>query len=134
MLGAGDDRRAVAVITGAGTGLGRASAVELANRGFDIVAVGLFLRELLETSAAVEGCGGRARAVEADISRADQLRPVREAAEQLGGAGVLVNNAAIYPSEPWDNITEDDWDRVSAVNLKGAFPCCKALKDQLRNQ
>jgi NAD(P)-dependent dehydrogenase (short-subunit alcohol dehydrogenase family) len=127
-----ESRVGVAVITGAASGLGRATAIELARRGFDIVAVGPERDELHATAAMVSDAGHRGIAVQADVTDASGLQQVSNAAMQLGGASALVNNAAIYPSRPWDEISEEEWDRVLAVNLKGAFLCCRALIAPLR--
>jgi len=122
----------VAVVTGAGSGIGRATALELAAQGFDILAIGLGREGLHATAAMVSDAGRVARPMEVDVSDSGALSEVATAARDMGGAGALVNNAAIYPSRPWWEIEEEEWDRVLAVNLKGAFLSSRALRDQLQ--
>jgi 3-oxoacyl-[acyl-carrier protein] reductase len=128
----GRGTRGIAVVTGAGSGIGRATAVELAAQGFDILVVGLGRDGLEATAAIVRDAGRAARPVEADVSDSAAWAEVGTAAHDMGGAAALINNAAIYPSRPWFEIEEEEWDRVLAVNLKGAFLSSRALLDQLR--
>jgi 3-oxoacyl-[acyl-carrier protein] reductase len=124
----------VAVVTGAGSGLGRASARALASHGADVVVAGLDPPELaagegLEaTAAAIAATGRGSLAVEADISDTRAVAALAAAtAERFGGADILVNNAAVYPTRPWIEVDEAEWDRVFAVNARGYFTCCKAF-------
>lgn len=126
-------RVGVGVVTGAASGIGRAVAVELANRGYSIVAAGLEMDGLEDTASLVRGSGQSCRVVEVDVANAHGFAAVASAGRELGGVNVLVNNAAIYPTGKWDEISEDEWDRVLAVNLKGCFLGCRALSDQLRD-
>jgi NAD(P)-dependent dehydrogenase (short-subunit alcohol dehydrogenase family) len=126
------DSTRVAVVTGAATGIGRAIAIRLAQDGYDIVLAGLEPTDLNGTARLVEETGRSAIALETDVRDDRALRAVSSAAADFGGAAVLVNNAAIYPTNPWDQITEYEWDNVLAVNLKGAFLSCRALGEQLR--
>ncbi len=122
----------LAVVTGAATGIGRAVSLELAECGLDVVAAGLDVDELRLTTEMVEARGRQSTAVEADVTSDAAQSAVAAAANELGGASVLVNNAAHYPTNTWDQISEAEWDRVLAVNLKGAFLSCRALGEQLR--
>jgi 3-oxoacyl-[acyl-carrier protein] reductase len=71
--------------------------------------------------------------MEADVTRpAEVQRAVQEAVGRFGGLDVLVNNAGICPLTVFDEITEQEWDRVMAINLKGAFLCCQAALPHLR--
>lgn len=127
------ERAGVAVVTGAASGIGRAVAVELASRGYGIVAAGLEPNELETTSALVRGQGQDCQIVEVDVAEAGGFAAVASAGRDLGGVSVVVNNAATYPTGKWDEITEDEWDRVLAVNLKGSFFACQAMSSQLRD-
>ena len=113
----------IALVTGASRGIGRAVALALAEAGAD-VAVNYLGREAqaLDTVKSIERLGRRAIPVRADVSLAaevDGLVTVIEA--DLGQVDLLVNNAGIVSHQPLAEITEPDWDRMLAVNLKSAF-------------
>ena len=121
-----------AVVTGAATGIGRASAELLAARGARVVAVGLQPQRLHETVAVIASSGGEAIAVEADLSDARAPMAVADAArEAFGGADVLVNNAAIYPIGPWYEADAAEWDAVFATNVRAYFLLAQALRPQM---
>ena len=113
----------VAVITGGGGGIGRATAVRLAGEGASIAAVDVSKPGLAETVAAVERAGGQAIALEADVTRdADVERYVRTAREQLGRVDAFFNNAGILgETKPITDYSEAAFDRVIAINLKGVW-------------
>jgi 3-oxoacyl-[acyl-carrier protein] reductase len=121
-----------AVVTGAATGIGRATAELLAARGARVVAVGLQPSRLHETVAAIESSGGAAIAVEADLSDARAPAAVAGAArDAFGGADVLVNNAAIYPIGPWYEADAAQWDAVFATNVRAYFLLARELRPQM---
>jgi NAD(P)-dependent dehydrogenase (short-subunit alcohol dehydrogenase family) len=113
----------VAVITGGAGGIGRAAAVRFASEGASIVAVDLDGSDLAATVDAVEAAGANALAVEADVTRSEDVeRYVERALEQFGQIDVLFNNAGIEGAiEPLTEYPEDVFDRVIAVNLKGVW-------------
>jgi 3-oxoacyl-[acyl-carrier protein] reductase len=118
----------VAFVTGAGGGLGEGICASLAGAGARIACVD---RDLAKAQARAEQVGGLA--LEADVSSSASVdAAVARTIEQLGGVDVLVNNAAIYPRRAWTEITEDEWDQVLAVNLKGYFLCARACYESLR--
>ena len=124
----------IALVTGASRGIGRAAAVALAEAGADI-AVNYLLREeaAKETGALVERAGRRALPVQGDVSRATEVdQMVKGIEQQLGSIDILVNNAGIAILKPFDQITEEDWDRIMAVNLKSAFLVTKAVLPGMR--
>jgi 3-oxoacyl-[acyl-carrier protein] reductase len=118
-----------AIVTGAATGIGAATAKLLAERGARVLAVGLQPDELRAT---VEGIGGDALAFEADVSDPTQIEAVAaRAQEAFGGADILVNNAAIYPLGPWHEADAAEWDAVFATNVRGYFLLAKAVRPQM---
>jgi 3-oxoacyl-[acyl-carrier protein] reductase len=118
----------VAVVTGAGSGIGRATALALAARGLDVCCAGRRLEPLQETAAQLSG--GRGRAVAADVSTADGVRAVASA---VGGAPVaaLVHAAAIEGIVSLEETTRPVFDRLVAVNLAGPFFLTQALRPRL---
>jgi NAD(P)-dependent dehydrogenase (short-subunit alcohol dehydrogenase family) len=119
----------VAVITGGGRAVGKTIAFRLAREGADVVLAGPGREDLEAAAAEVQALGRRALAVVTDVAREDQVQALAERARQaFGRIDVLVNNAGIIgPTSPAIHIHRTDWDEVLAVNLTGAFLCCKAV-------
>ena len=121
-----------AIVTGAATGIGAATARLLAARGARVVAAGLQPEALSETVAAIEAEGGEALAIEADVSDPAEIDAVAtRAQEAFGGTDILVNNAAIYPIGPWHEADAAQWDAVFATNVRGSFLLAKAVRPQM---
>ncbi len=121
-----------AIVTGAATGIGAATATLLAARGARVVAAGLQPEELSEIVAAIEADGGEAVAIEADLSDPAQSEAVAaRAQEAFGGADILVNNHAIYPLGPWHEADAAEWDAVFATNVRSYFLLAKAVRPQM---
>ncbi len=121
-----------AIVTGASSGLGRASAVALAAEGANVVVAGLEPEGLAATVAVIKEAGGRGIAVEADISDADAVYAMAARAQQeYGGTDILVNNAAIYPYGPWNDFDEGTWESVFNVNVKGYWLSSRAVYPQM---
>jgi NAD(P)-dependent dehydrogenase (short-subunit alcohol dehydrogenase family) len=112
-----------ALITGGGTGIGRATAELFAREGASVVVSGRRRGELEETVRRVQQCGGNALLVEGDVSRPeDAERMVREAVSALGGLDILVNNAGIIVrNASVTSVAIEDWHRVVDIDLTGAF-------------
>jgi 3-oxoacyl-[acyl-carrier protein] reductase len=121
-----------AIVTGAATGIGAATAALLAARGARVLAAGLQPEALRETVAAIEAAGGEALAIDADLSDPGQIEAVAaRAQEAFGGADVLVNNHAIYPIGPWHEADAAEWDAVFATNVRSYFLLAKAVRPQM---
>lgn len=121
----------VALVTGASRGIGRGIAVAFGREGID-VAVNFRVREE-EALAVAREAGGRAFAVRADVSRADEVKRLVETVErELGPIGILVNNAGISKPQAIEEITEADWDEILDVNLKSAFLLTQAVLPGMR--
>jgi NAD(P)-dependent dehydrogenase (short-subunit alcohol dehydrogenase family) len=117
-----------AVVTGGGTGLGRATVDVLARAGANVV-IAAPQTDLIERVAEeLRSSGAEALAVPTDVRDSAGVEAMAaRAADRFGSVDVLVNNAAIYPSRPWHEVTEEEWDEVIAVNLKGCFLCARAV-------
>ena len=122
----------VAVVTGAGGGLGEGICQALAAAGAAVACVDLTEEKSRARADQLCAAGGTAVAVVADVSSKDAIdRMAAEVVDTLGGIDILVNNAAIYPSGPWTEISEQEWDSVHAVNVKGYFLCARACYDSM---
>jgi 3-oxoacyl-[acyl-carrier protein] reductase len=122
----------VAVVTGAGGGLGEGECLSLAAAGAAVACVELDEQRLEAVVEKVRAAGGRTIGVAADVAdRASVEAMAERVVQELGGIDILVNNAAIYPLRPWTEITEEEWDAVLAVNLKGFFLCARACRDSM---
>ncbi len=120
----GDLDGRVAVVTGAGSGIGRASAVALARAGATVVGADVDGDAAAATAAAI---GGTARSAQVDVSRADEVDELIEGTSRdLGRLDVLVNNAGIMHEQLVADTTEEELDRVLGINLKGVFFGCRA--------
>jgi NAD(P)-dependent dehydrogenase (short-subunit alcohol dehydrogenase family) len=120
-------------VTGAGSGIGEAIALRFSSEG-DAVTLSDISKDGAEKVASkIRDIGGESCVVTGDVSRAaDVMRMMQEAREELGPVDVLVNNAGIYPSDPFLNLTEETWDKVLNINLRGVFLCSqKALPDMI---
>jgi NAD(P)-dependent dehydrogenase (short-subunit alcohol dehydrogenase family) len=113
-----------ALITGGGRGLGRALAVAFAEAGAEVVVVGRRQALVDETARIVSEAGGTATAIEADITVEDDVQRIAAGA---GRIDILVNNAALYPSEPWQTVSLDSWHEVLKVNLYAPFRLCQVF-------
>lgn len=123
----------VAIITGAARGIGRAYSLGMAREGAHIVAVDLL--DLSGTKSAVEELGVKALALKADISVEEEtLRMVKEAMDSFGRIDILMNNAALSPEQPLDEITFADWRKVLSVDVDGVFLCAKAVIPHMKRQ
>lgn len=131
------------IVTGGTFGIGRSITLTLAERGHQVVAFGLDSPQLSSLAAnSISGLRGEltvlgrdAHVLEADVSKADQVEAVVTfTLEKFGRVDALVNNAAIGPLGTILDTTEEVWDRVMDVNLKGPFLCCKAVLPHLIKQ
>ena len=123
----------VALVTGAGSGIGRAIAMRFAGEGADIAALDMNETTAAETAASVRALGRRGAALRADVSRmADVEAAVARAESSLGAISILVNNAGLTRDKTIGNLAEADWDLVVDVHLKGTFLCTKVVASRMR--
>ncbi len=117
----------VAIVTGASRGIGRAIAVQLARRGASVACIATSADNCAQTVAECEAAGSRAIALGCDVSKTEDVAArVKEAQEELGGLDILVNNAGVTRDQILLRMTEDDFDQVISVNLKGAWNFIRA--------
>lgn len=115
-----------ALVTGAGRGIGRGVALGLAREGAAVVVSDIDKASGEAVAEEIRSAGGTAHFVAADVSKeTDVQQMVSEAARQLGGLNILVNNAGIEIVNPVTAITEEEWDRLMGINVKGVFFSCK---------
>jgi 3-oxoacyl-[acyl-carrier protein] reductase len=116
----------VALITGSGSGIGRATALLFAKEGADICVNDINLPGAQETVEMIKPLGRKAIAVKADVSEEKEVMAMMERTiKELGAIDILVNNAGMEGFGPIKDCTVENWDRVMAVNLRGNFLCAK---------
>ena len=129
-----DDK--VALVTGAGSGLGRQFAVTLAEAGATVALAARRREKLEETARLIEDIGGRSMSVDLDVTDARSVTScVRNVTSELGAPDILVNNAGIARQAFITDIAEEDWDAVLDTNLKGVFMVAQAVaKEMMRSE
>ncbi|MBI2154288.1 MAG: glucose 1-dehydrogenase [Candidatus Rokubacteria bacterium] len=122
----------VAIVTGSGSGIGRAIALAMAREGARIAVVDLNEVGAQETVKEIQKEGGQAHPYKADITRKAQIDAmVADVIKRWGTVHVLVNNAGWDKAEPFIQSTEETWDKVLAINLKGPIICTRAVLDEM---
>jgi NAD(P)-dependent dehydrogenase (short-subunit alcohol dehydrogenase family) len=125
----------VGLVTGGGSGIGRAIALGLAAAGAAVAVVGRRPAPLAAVVAEIQAAGGEALAIPADVSRSsDVAQAVAATASTFGGLDILVNNAGFSPSGRITDITEADWDECLAVNLRSVFLAARAAVPLLQQR
>ena len=126
----------IAVVTGAGTGIGKATSLTLANAGFSLALIGRRLDKLQEVAKSIEALGAEAFPVSADVSNALSVSEAFSAiTKRYGRIDLLFNNAGVNaPAVPIDELTVEQWQDVMNINLNGAFLCAREAFKQMRAQ
>lgn len=121
----------IAIVTGAGRGIGKAIALNLAEAGADITVVARTAKEIEQTAAEIRQLGHKALAIPTDVTKEDQVKEmVEQTLSQFGKIDILVNNAGGSPHETRSLFHESEervWDLVLSVNLKGVLLCTRAV-------
>ncbi|HHU77070.1 MAG TPA: beta-ketoacyl-ACP reductase [Firmicutes bacterium] len=123
----------VAIVTGSGRGIGRAICLELAQKGCRVVAADILEKNALRVAEEIIAGGGEAMATGTNVSLNEQVQKmVNKAVARFGKLDILVNNAGITRDALLEKMTEEEWDTVINVNLKGAFLCIQAAATEMR--
>lgn len=118
----------VALVTGGGRGLGEAICLTLAREGAHVAVSDINLKDAKRVEGLLKKMGRKAVAIKADVSREKEVKEmVAKTIEALGPIDILVNNAGIFHKGPVAEMSEDVWDKVIAVNLKGTFLCSREV-------
>ncbi len=127
--------RKVAVITGAGRGIGKAIATRLAEEGARVAVNDIDLAFAEHVAEKLKAMGREALAIKADVGNWQEVGSMfDEVGKQFGGVDILVNNAGIRRDVPFHKISEKEWDSVCAVQLKGSFNCARAAQKYMVRQ
>ena len=129
-------QKAYAVVTGAGSGIGRSFSIELAKRGGTIVCADINLEAAQETVQLLEGLGAKAFAVECDVGNKDQVKALADDAEKLMGHSVtlVINNAGVGLGGKFDEVSLEDWQWCMHVNLWGVIHGCHFFVPKFKKQ
>jgi 3-oxoacyl-[acyl-carrier protein] reductase len=125
----------VAIITGAARGIGEAIALTFIREGAKVALIDVEKQRLEALKEEIEKKGGQAIAISCDITKSSEVKAmVNQVQRTFGRIDILVNNAGIIRRGTIETVTEEDWDRVIEVNLKGTFNCCKAVVELMKQQ
>jgi len=125
----------IALVTGAAQGIGKAVTLLLARHGADVIVADVNLEKAEETAREVQSLGRQSMAVKLDVTRLQDVEATVETAlQRFGKIDILINNAGIARDKLILRMTEEDWDAVLAVNLKGTFNCTKVVIKHMSKQ
>jgi NAD(P)-dependent dehydrogenase (short-subunit alcohol dehydrogenase family) len=125
----------IAIVTGAGQGIGRALALGLAREGAKVVIADIDEENAVAVKHEIETRGGTAKALGTDVSDETSVQAmVDDSLREFGRLDILINNAGIFPVSSVEEMREEDWDRVIGTNLVGAFLCSRAVASTLLEQ
>jgi len=125
----------VAIITGGGGGIGRATALALSKEGARITVADIDLAKSKEVAAEIKEKGGEAIGVKVDVTDSEDIARMVEVTQgNFGRIDILVNGAGICQRKPLNDLSEDDWDKMYSVNLRGTFFCSQAVLEVMKRQ
>lgn len=124
-----------AIVTGAGRGIGRAIALELAQQGANVVVSDINLKDIQAVCAEIIETGGTAIAVKCDVSKKSDIDTMmKRTIQTYKKLDILINNAGVVIMKPFLQMTEKDWDFILDINLKGVFLCTSAATKKMMKQ
>jgi NAD(P)-dependent dehydrogenase (short-subunit alcohol dehydrogenase family) len=125
----------IAMVTGAGQGMGEAFALTFTREGADVVINDIRQETLERTASQIRALGGKVMAIQADISQEDQVnRMVEKVIQEWGGVDILVHNAGVGNTRLTEDLTAQEWHHVMGVNLDACFYTCKAVIPSMRSR
>ena len=125
----------VALVTGSGGGIGEVVAKTLSQNGAKVVINDVSNEKVMKVAEEIKAAGGEAIGIVADIAKKDQVQDmVKKTVEEFGSIDILVNNAGIAKDKGFLKMTEEDWDSVLTVNLKGMFNTCQAAVAHMKEK
>lgn len=125
----------VSLVTGAGKGIGRSIALTLANEGSSVIINDINLDDANAVAKEIIDLGGKSLSIKADVSQSREIKKmVLESIKNFGRIDILVNNAGIQTIIPFLELSEEDWQRVIDVNLKGTFLCSQIVAKEMVKQ
>ena len=125
----------VAIVTGGGGGIGKATCLAFAREGADVVIPEVNIANAEAVSAEITALGRQCLVIQTDVADGESVRGmVQQTLETFGRIDILVNNAGIFSYTRIDACTEAEWDRMMAVNLKGPFLCSQAVMETMKAQ
>ncbi|HAP94081.1 MAG TPA: beta-ketoacyl-ACP reductase [Desulfotomaculum sp.] len=125
----------VALVTGSGSGIGEGAVKTLSQNGAKVVINDVDQSKVDRVAGEIRGAGGEALGIVADVSKKEQVEDMfKKTVEQFGRIDILVNNAGIGKDKSIFKMSEEDWDSVLNINLKGPFFCCQAAAGYMREQ
>ncbi|XOB42258.1 MAG: SDR family NAD(P)-dependent oxidoreductase [Candidatus Nealsonbacteria bacterium] len=124
-----------AIVTGARRGMGRTHALALAKEGAKVVVSDISLEDCQKVVDEIKSAGGQAIAIKCDVSKKSEIEEmVKQTLKEFNKIDILVNNAGVLQFKPFLELTEEDWDKTLAVNLKGYFLCAQACAKEMVKQ
>jgi 3-oxoacyl-[acyl-carrier protein] reductase len=118
----------VAIVTGGAQGIGQGICLRLAEEGARVAIFDMNLEEARKTAQEIERAGGTALTLKVDVTKSAEVEAaVKQVVSKFGKVDILVNNAGVAVSSSVSKMSEETWDKVQDVNLKGAFLCCRAV-------
>jgi 3-oxoacyl-[acyl-carrier protein] reductase len=125
----------IALVTGAGQGIGKEISLSLAEHGAEVIVSDLAEERVQEVVNIIKGAGGSAECIKLDVSEEKDVNDAFQLiVAKYGTLDIMVNNAGISPKQAFEDITTSDWDRVLAVNLKGTFMCSKKSYELMKEK
>ncbi len=124
-------QKEIVLITGASSGIGKSLALELSGKGYELILSSRNMDSLNDVANSVSKLGGKAHAIQMDITRADSVKELFVKAKKIGFVGIVINNAGFGKFDSIQNIDIEDWDNQLSVNLRGSFLITKFFSESM---